>query len=47
VVVLPHPEGPSRLKNSPVHLEVDVVDGDDLAEGLDDLDQADIDSRHG
>ena len=32
VVVLPEPEGPSSVKNSPcLDLEVDAVDGDDLA----------------
>ena len=35
VVVLPQPDGPSSEKNSPGPIiEVDVVDGDDLAEHL-------------
>ena len=38
VVVLPDPDGPSIEKNSPsTHVEVDAVDGDDVAETLLDL----------
>ena len=37
VVVLPAPFGPSRPKHSPArHLEVEAVDGDDVAVALDD-----------
>ena len=35
VVVLPEPDGPSSVKNSPcLDLEVDAVDRDDVAVGL-------------
>ena len=38
VVVLPQPRRPSRLKNSPsLDLQVDVVDGGDVPEPLDDI----------
>ena len=47
VVVLPQPDGPSRLKNSPSRdLEVDVVDGDRVAELLDHIHELDVDGRH-
>ena len=42
VVVLPEPDGPSSVKNSPARdLEVDAVDGDHLAVGLADPAQPD------
>ena len=41
-VVLPLPDGPSSEKNSPSSIdEVDAVDGDDVAERLDEPDELD------
>ena len=46
VVVLPQPEGPSSVRNSPERdLEVDGVDRRDLAEAL--RDSAELDVRRG
>ena len=43
VVVLPQPDGPSIVKNSPRrHLQVDAVDGDDVAEALGQLLELDL-----
>ena len=43
VVVLPEPDGPSSVKNSPrAHVEVDAVDGRDVAVALDQAAQPDV-----
>ena len=45
VVVLPEPDGPSSVKNSPLRdVQVDAVDGGDVAVALDELDETDIGS---
>ena len=47
VVVLPQPDGPEQAEELAVtDLEVDVVDGDGVAERLDHVHELDVDGRH-
>ena len=44
-VVLPQPDGPSRVKNSPASIaEADAVDGDEVAEAARDV--LNLEQRH-